>query len=100
MFSGVEFLNVHTVVPAHIGRAAYLNAEGDWEQAIAVARAGVEVADRTGYVTWGIHRILPLLAVAYLYSGRIQDAEAVGKRLRRAGEELDHDLARAWIRQI
>ncbi len=94
--AGVEFLNVHTVVPAHIGRAALLNSEGDWEGAIAVGEAGLELADRTGYVIWGIHRLLPVLTVAYLYSGRIQDAEDVGKRLREAGEELDHDLARAW----
>lgn len=93
---GLELLNVHTVVPAHIGRAAYLSAKEDWAGCIEVARAGLEVADRTGYVIWGIHHLLPLLAVAYLYLGRIDEAEEVGVRLRKYGTDLDHELARAW----
>jgi tetratricopeptide (TPR) repeat protein len=93
---GVELLNVHTVVPAHIGRAAYLSAKEDWVGCVEVATAGLEVADRTGYVIWGIHHLLPLLAVAYLYLGRIDEAEEVGARLREYGTDLDHELARAW----
>lgn len=94
--AGVELLNVHTVVPAHIGKAAYLSAKEDWEGCVEVAKAGLEVADRTGYVIWGIHHLLPLLTVAYLYLGRIDEAEAAGARLRKYGTDLDHGLARAW----
>lgn len=94
--AGVEFLNVHTVVPAHIGKVSHLMALGEWDQAIDVARAGLEVADRTGYVIWGIHRVLPLMGEACFQAGRIQEAEAISERLRACGEDLDHDLARAW----
>jgi tetratricopeptide (TPR) repeat protein len=94
--AGVDLLNVHTVVPAHIGMAALHTAREEWDRAIDYARAGLEVADRTGYVTWGIHRLLPLLAEACLQARRLEEAEAVAQRLRTSGETLDHDLARAW----
>jgi tetratricopeptide (TPR) repeat protein len=94
--AGVEFLNVHTVLPAHIGKAAYLLVLGEWDRAIEVAEAGLEVADRTRYPVWGIHRVLPLLCEGYLMSGRIAEAETLGRRLRAYGEDLDHDLARVW----
>jgi tetratricopeptide (TPR) repeat protein len=94
--AGAELLNVHTVVPAHIGRAAFMNARGEWDAAIEVARAGLELADRTGYVIWEIHRLMPLLAEAYLQSGKLTEAEAIGDRLLAWGEDLDHQLALAW----
>jgi tetratricopeptide (TPR) repeat protein len=95
---GADLLNVHTVVPAHIGRTAIHNARGEWHLSIQFGEEGLRVADRTGYVTWGIHRLLPLLGEAYLQHRRIPEAEAAAARLRTSGEELDHDLARAWAR--
>jgi class 3 adenylate cyclase/tetratricopeptide (TPR) repeat protein len=94
--TGVEFLNVHTVVPAHIGKTSHLMAREDWDGAIRVALAGLEVADRTGYVIWGIHRLLPLLGEAYFQAGRTAEGEEIAQRLRTCGNDLDHDLARAW----
>ncbi|MGD8362751.1 MAG: hypothetical protein PVJ04_15090, partial [Gemmatimonadota bacterium] len=90
------FLNVHTVVPAHIGKASHLMAREDWDGAIRIALAGLEVADRTGYVIWGIHRLLPLLGEAYFQAGRTAEGEEIAQRLRTCGNDLDHDLARAW----
>jgi DNA-binding CsgD family transcriptional regulator len=89
-------LDVHTVVPAHVGRTAYHIAVGELEQAVEVGRAGLEIADRSGYTVWAIHRLLPLLAEAHLSMGDLEGATAVGARLRANSERLGHKLGLAW----
>jgi DNA-binding CsgD family transcriptional regulator len=93
--SGV-FVNVHTVVPAHVARATWHFARQEYRDALAVAEAGLAIADRTGYIAWAIHRLMPMCAEAALW---IQDWERVdryGERLRRLGEQLGHPLSHAW----
>jgi len=88
--------DVHTVVPAHIGRAAYLLAIGDFAGAIDIAEAGLAVADRTGYMVWAVHRLLPTLAEGYLFIGDLDGASRIGARLRSDSERLGHPLGLAW----
>lgn len=89
-------LDVHTVVPAHAGRAAYHVAVGDYEEAVSVGQAGLEIADRTGYTVWAIHRLLPIMAEAHLSMGNVEGATSIGARLREDSERLGHQLGLAW----
>lgn len=88
--------NIHTVVPAYIGRTAYFLAVEDWDRAIEVGRAGLDIVEGAGYVVWAAHRLLPLVIEAHLYSGRLAEAETLARRLTEVGDRMDHKLARAW----
>jgi len=88
--------DVHTVIPAHTGMAAYALATGDRARAIELGEAGVAIADRFGLVTWSIHRLIPIIIEAALW---IQDFERAGryrKRLRRDSTRMGHALGIAW----
>ena len=89
-------LDVHTVVPAHIGLAAYHLATGDHKEAIRIGEAGLAIADRSGYVVWAIHRLLPVIAEAALWSTDLERAERLGTRLRRDSAALGQRLGLAW----
>jgi DNA-binding CsgD family transcriptional regulator len=89
-------VDVHTVVPAHVGRTAYNIATGDFAEAVRVGEAGLAIADRTGYTVWAIHRLLPLVAEAYVSMGDIEGAARIGARLRADSERLGHQLGLAW----
>ncbi|CAA9298623.1 MAG: hypothetical protein AVDCRST_MAG68-170 [uncultured Gemmatimonadetes bacterium] len=89
-------LDVHTVVPAHAGRAAYHLAAGEMAEAVRVGERGLVVADRTGYTVWAMHRLLPIMAEAYLSMGDVEGATRVGARLRADAERLGHDLGIGW----
>ena len=88
--------DVHTVVPAHTGMAAYALATKDYAQAIAIGEAGVAVADRSGYVTWSIHRLIPIVIEAALWVQDFERAARYGARLRRDSTRLGHALGMAW----
>ncbi len=90
--------NIHGAIPAHIGKGYLAMAEGDLDEAIRVARAGLAMADRVGYGIWAIHRLLPLLAEAYLWKGDLEGAREVGERLRRDSTPIGHRLGLAWAR--
>jgi tetratricopeptide (TPR) repeat protein len=101
--SGVEraaaaegYVDIHTLVPAHIGRAAYHMARGEWGEAVRVAEAGLAIADRTGYVVWAIHHILPIIAEVSIHARHLRRAREVAIRLRSDAEKLGHPLALAW----
>ena len=88
---------VHLVVPAHIGKAAYHHAVGEYEEAIRVGEAGLAIAENTGFIIWAAHRLLPLIGEAYL---QIHDAEAglhIEKRMRRYGKKLSTRVGLAWL---
>jgi DNA-binding CsgD family transcriptional regulator/tetratricopeptide (TPR) repeat protein len=88
--------DVHTIVPAHIGRAAYHLAIGDYPEAIHVGEKGLRIADRSGYVVWAIHRLMPIIAEASLWANDIERAKAIGERLRRQSAVLGQRLGLAW----
>ena len=88
--------DVHSVVPAHIGLAAYHLFTGNFEEAIRVGEAGLAVADRAGAVVWAVHRLLPILAESALEARDLRRAEKIGRRLRRDSEQLGQRAGLAW----
>jgi len=90
------YIDVHTVVPAHIGRAAYHMALNEWDDAIRIAEAGLAIADRTGYVFWALHHILPIIAEASVLSRDLVRAQEIARRMRKEADAVGHPLARAW----
>ena len=89
-------IDVHTVVPAHTGMAAYALATGDRARAIELGEAGVAIADRFGIVTWSVHRLIPIIIEAALYIQDFERAERYGERLRRDSTRMGHVLGMAW----
>jgi DNA-binding CsgD family transcriptional regulator len=89
-------IDVHSVVPAHIGRAAYHLYNRDFAEAIRVCERGLEIADRTGYAFWAMHRLLPILAEAHCHLWDVEGALAVERRIRRDAERLGHKVGLAW----
>jgi tetratricopeptide (TPR) repeat protein len=90
------FVDLHRVVPAHIGRASYELARGSWDSAVRIAEAGLRIADRSGYIVWAIHHIMPIIAEASIHARDLERASAVGARMRREADRLGHALGRAW----
>lgn len=89
-------VDIHSVVPAHIGRAAYHILTRDFAEAIRVCHRGLAIADRTGYAFWAMHRLLPLLAEAHCHLWDVEGALAVEQRIRREAERLGHKAGFAW----
>jgi DNA-binding CsgD family transcriptional regulator len=89
-------MDVHTHVPLHMGLAQYYLATGDFQRAIDAGEAGLAIADRTGYVAWAIHRLLPALIEAALKRQDIELARRHGDRLRRDATRTGHRLGIAW----
>jgi DNA-binding CsgD family transcriptional regulator len=88
--------NIHAVLAAFIGRAALCMARDDFRGAIRTGTAGIELADRAGYTAWVVHRLLPLVAEAYLWLRELEGARQAGARLRRDAGRLGHRLGLAW----
>jgi DNA-binding CsgD family transcriptional regulator len=88
--------DVFAVVPAHIGRAAYHLATGHYAEAIRVGEHGLRIADRSGYVVWALHRLIPVLAEASLWANDMKRATALAQRLRHQSKALDQRLGLAW----
>jgi len=88
--------NIHGAIPSYIGMGYLAMAEGKLEEAIRLARAGLALADQVGYRIWAIHRLLPLLAEAYLWKGDLEGAREIGERLRRDSAPIGHRLGMAW----
>ena len=89
-------VHIHTAVPAHTGMAALALATGDRRRAIALGEAGVALADRSGYVAWSIHRLIPIIIEAALWLQDFERAERYGARLRRDSAQMGHALGIAW----
>jgi ATP/maltotriose-dependent transcriptional regulator MalT len=88
--------DVFAVVPAHIGRAAYHLAMGHYAEAILVGEHGLKIADRSGYVVWALHRLIPIVAEASLWASDMKRATELGQRLRNQSKILDQRLGLAW----
>ena len=94
--AGQRAVDVHTAVPAHTGMAAYALATGDRAGAIALGEAGVALADRSGYVAWSIHRLIPIILEAALWLQDFERVQRYGERLRRDSMKMNHRLGLAW----
>lgn len=91
-----ESLDFFSVVPAHVARAACALWEGDYELALAIGEAGIELAEGSGYRAWILHRLLPIVGEAHIMLRNLDEASKVGARLRDIAEQLDHKLGMAW----
>ena len=88
--------DVHSVVPAHTGLAAYHLFTGNFAEAIRVAEAGLAIADRAGALVWAVHRLLPILAESALEARDLQRAATIGERMRTDSERLGQRAGLAW----
>ena len=91
-----DTLRVHLVVPAHIGKAACHVAEREYEEAIRVGEQGLAIAENSGFIVWAVHRLLPLIAEAYLELGDAPGAAHIERRLNQYGKRMGNRLAMAW----
>jgi len=85
-----------TVLPAHIAWASYHMASGEWDEAVRIAKVGLSIADRSGYVVWAIHHLLPIIAEGSLHARNLEVATEAGRRMRADAEAVGHPLGLAW----
>src|SRR2546423_14757430 len=88
--------DVHSIVPAHTGRAAYHLTMQEYEEAIRIGERGLDIADASGYVVWAVHRLMPVIAEAALWKSDMRRARRLGERMRRDATRLGHRLGLAW----
>ena len=88
---------VHLVVPAHIGKAAYHIAAGEYEEAIRVGEAGLAIAENTGFIIWAAHRLLPLIGEAYLMLHDAAGGLHIEQRMRRYAKKTGARVGLAWL---
>jgi DNA-binding CsgD family transcriptional regulator/tetratricopeptide (TPR) repeat protein len=87
-----ERIDVTTVVPAHMGLAAYYLETDNFAEAIRIGEAGLALADKLGYIAWSLQWILPVIGEAALWSRDFDRAERHSARMRRDAERLGHRL--------
>jgi len=90
-----ERLDVTTVVPAHMGLAAYYLETDNCAEAIRIGEAGLALADSLGYIAWSLQWILPVVGEAALWIRDFDRAERHSKRMRHDAERLGHRLGLA-----
>ncbi len=89
-------LDVHSVVPAHTGRAALASALGEYDEALRIGQRGLGIADRSGYFVWAVHRLLPVMAEACILKRDLDGAKEIAARLRKDSKKIGHKLGLAW----
>ncbi len=88
--------NIHGLIPAYTGLGYLALAEGRLDEAIRLGTEGLRLADRVGYSILAVHRLLPLLAEAFLWKGELAGAQSIGERLRKDSSAIGHKLGLAW----
>ena len=83
-------------IPAMVGRVALALARRDCPAALHIGEKALAMIERSGYVVWAIHRLLPLVAEAALWASALPRARALGARLRADSEQVGHELGLAW----
>ncbi len=91
----VEYADVPTVVPAHMGLAAYHLETRNFDEAIRIGEAGLAIADRSGYVTWSLQWLLPVVGEAALWKNDFVRAEKHSTRMRRDATRLNNKVGLA-----
>ncbi|MEO7502205.1 MAG: AAA family ATPase [Gemmatimonadaceae bacterium] len=86
----IEHADVPTVVPAHMGLAAYHLESDDLAEAIRIGEAGLEIADRSGYVSWSLQWLLPVVGEAALWNKDFERAAKHSERMRRDSTRLSN----------
>lgn len=85
-------LDVPSIVPAHLGMASYHLVNGDPREAVRIAEAGLEIADRTGYVVWALQWLLPAVCEAAMEASDHERAAKHSERMRRDALRVNHRL--------
>ena len=88
----VGALDVPSIVPAHLGMSSYHLVNGDAREAVRVAEAGLEIADRTGYVVWALQWLLPAVCEAAMEANLFERAAKHSERMRRDAVRANHRL--------
>ena len=86
-------VDVQTVLPAHMGLAAYHLETDNLEEAIRIGEAGLELADKLGYVAWTLQWILPVIGEATLWNRDFARAAKHTRRMREDGDRLSNPIA-------
>ena len=86
-------IDVQTVVPAHMGLAAYHLETDNLSEAIRIGESGLHLADKLGYIAWSVQWLLPVIGEAALWSRDFERSERHCARLRRDGEKLSNPIA-------
>ncbi|MDQ6769142.1 MAG: AAA family ATPase [Gemmatimonadota bacterium] len=94
--AGERALDVPSIVPAHLGMASYYMARGDFAEAVRIGEAGLEIADRTGYLVWALQWLLPTIGDAALSGRDFTTAATHLERMRRDAGRLNHRLGLAY----
>ncbi len=94
--AGERALDVPSIVPAHLGMASYYLAKGDPAKAVSIGEAGLEIADRTGYLVWALQWLLPTIGDAALTGRDFATAATHLARMRRDAGRLNHRLGLAY----
>jgi DNA-binding CsgD family transcriptional regulator len=88
---------IHGVLPAYTARVMWCAAVGDHARAIALGRTALAMADRTGYVAWAVHRLVPAVAESAMAVNDVETIEQMRVRLRRDSTVLSHTGGRGWV---
>jgi DNA-binding CsgD family transcriptional regulator/tetratricopeptide (TPR) repeat protein len=88
-------VDVPSIVPPHLGLAAFHLNTGNWREAVNVGEAGLAIADRAGHRIWAVQWLLPIVMEAHLRAQDFTDAAAHAQRLRRDATEFNHRLGLA-----
>ncbi|HUF66851.1 MAG TPA: AAA family ATPase [Gemmatimonadaceae bacterium] len=84
-----------SVIPAHLGLAAFHLATEKYREAVNVGEAGLAIADHAGHRVWSVQWLLPLVMEARLRALDFKEAAAHARRLREDAEKFKHRLGLA-----
>jgi DNA-binding CsgD family transcriptional regulator len=90
-------IEVHSQVPVYAGLANYYLAMEDFAKAVEVGEQGIAIADKSGYVAWAIHRLVPVTAEAAFWTRDIERAGRLIQRMRDDCERMGHKLGKVWL---
>ncbi len=88
---------VHSQVPVYAGFASYHLAVGDYAKSVEIGEQGLAIADRSGYVAWAIHRLVPVITEAAFWQRDVEKAQALRDRLHEDCERMGHRLGLIWV---
>jgi ATP/maltotriose-dependent transcriptional regulator MalT len=90
-------IEVHSQVPVYAGFANYHLALGEYARAVEIGQQGIAIADRSGYIAWAIHRLIPVTAEAAFWKRDVQLAESLRNRMRVDSQRMGHRLGLVWV---
>jgi DNA-binding CsgD family transcriptional regulator len=94
--AGGKGLDVQLQLPGKVGRVALALATRDFTKALHIGEQALGIVERSGYVAWAIHRLLPMVAEAALWATALGRARELGERLRADSTRVGHELGLAW----